>query len=424
MRSIQSRFSRPILFAAALIVLTFLPSICMAERYLVLHQFFGSQGVQPRSALIVDPSGNLYGTTTYGGHLNCTAVGLPNGCGTVYKVALVGNRWTETVLYAFNKSDGAYPVGGLVFDTAGNLYGTTSSGGDLSCNAPNGCGSVFKLTPNSDGSWTRNTLHNFTSSPDGFSPSASLVFDAAGNLYGTTSSGGLNAGYGTVFKLSPNSNGTWTETVLHSFTGADGSIPVAGLIFDPSGNLYGTASTGGQNGAGVVYKLAPNTDGSWTESVLHSFTNGDGQDPFGGVVLDAAGNLYGTTMMGGPIHDCSGFCGVVYKLSQNSGGGWTETVLHAFGGGPASYPAASLTFDASGNLYGTASGYSGPGAVFRMTPVAGGKWSFATVFAFPAQPAFQPDAPVVFDQAGNLYGTTAYCGGGSTCSGVVFKIIP
>ena len=191
---------------------------------------------------------------------------------------------------------------------------------------------MFKLAPNPDGTWTERVLYSFTGGADGLIPLAGLVFDAAGNLYGTTGYGGAD-GSGVVFKLAPNPDGTWTESVLYSFTGyADGSIPGAGLIFDPTGNLYGTTTSGGPfsagecpAGCGVVFKLAPNPDGTWTESVLHSFTGADGQYPRAGLVFDVAGNLYGTTNGGGPDND-----GVVFKLKPNLDGTWTESVLYSF----------------------------------------------------------------------------------------------
>jgi uncharacterized repeat protein (TIGR03803 family) len=303
---------------AVVIVLSLLPSTCWAVTYRMLHQFTGADGAQPHSELIVDNAGNLYGTTVYGGNLFCTNVGLPNGCGVVFKLTRKTNGWSETILHSFSGGDGAYPVGGLVFDHAGNLYGTASSGGNLNCDAPHGCGTVFKLTPNSDGSWSETVLYSFSGEPDGFGPNATLVFDVAGNLYGTTASGGLFQGDGIVFELKPNSDGTWTEQILHRFVKSDGSNPAAKLTFDAAGNLYGTTTTGGPFGSGTVFKLAPNGDGNWTENVLHSFSVTDGSDPLGGVVFDSAGNLYGTTSMGGSIRDCSGRCGLVYKLSPNS----------------------------------------------------------------------------------------------------------
>jgi uncharacterized repeat protein (TIGR03803 family) len=284
----------------------------------VLHTFTGgSDGANPNGALIADTAGNLYGNTTYGGDGgSCSHFG---GCGVVFKLSPDG---TETVLHTFTGgSDGANPIAGLIADRAGNLYGTTFFGGGRgSCYR--GCGVVFKLSP--DGAET--VLHTFTGGSDGSSPEAPLIADSAGNLYGTTDYGGgicsgPFAGCGVVFKLSPDG----VETVLHTFTGGrDGADPSAGLIADRAGNLYGTTFFGGGRGScyggtgcGVVFKLSP--DGA--ETMLHTFTGGsDGASPSVGLglIADTAGNLYGTTTSGGV-----GANGVVFKLS---GTGFVTTV--------------------------------------------------------------------------------------------------
>ena len=238
-------------------------------------------------------------------------------------------------LHRFKQDKGGVdPIGGVIFDQSGNLYGTTMFGGEVDD------GIVFKLIPQSDGSWSENVLYSFcsrTSCASGQYPYASLVFDAAGNLYGTTELAGANGG-GTVFKLMPNSNGTWTGSVLYSFCSAtncaDGGTPIGSLILDQSGSLYGTTSEGGAGQYGVggtVFKLTPNSNGTWTESTLHHFcslTNcSDGANPLSVLIFDAAGNLYGTTYRGGGSSRCNGGCGVVFKLTPDSGGGWTESVL-------------------------------------------------------------------------------------------------
>jgi uncharacterized repeat protein (TIGR03803 family) len=261
-------------------------------------------------------------------------------------------------------------VAPLIFDSSGNLYGTTGWGGAL------GYGVIFKLQPNPDGTWTESVLHAFKGKP-AKTPEAGLVFDTAGNLYGTTY---LSAhGAGTVFKLTPNPDGRWTSSVLHVFGGdRDGGNPMADLVFDPAGNLYGTTLQGGrtgcyQTGCGTVFKLAPGPTG-WTFSVLYRFKPGkEGVNPRDGVTLDNAGNLFGTTWLdsGGMGH------GSVYKLAPNQDGSWTETVLHRFKGGASGGGADSnLILDAAGNLYGTAAGYhngdchdiDGCGLVFQITP--------------------------------------------------------
>jgi uncharacterized repeat protein (TIGR03803 family) len=263
-------------------------------------------------------------------------------------------------------------VGGLILDQAGNLYGTTTIGG----NCWYYCGVVFKLTPGTGGSWTENVLHSFCSLKncrDGGFSLASLIFDRMGNLYGTTAYGGAyNAG--SVFKLTPNSDGGWIESVLHSFCSSrncrDGGGPVGGLIFDVAGNLYGTTSGGGAYRQGVVFELTLNGDGSWREKVLHQFTGGkDGSYPIVGLTFDQAGNLYGTANQGGS--NCNyGDCGVVFKLEPNSKGRWSERVLHYFQDHPGANPSGNLIFDTVGNLYGTTAGDGSAthGSVFEIKP--------------------------------------------------------
>jgi uncharacterized repeat protein (TIGR03803 family) len=229
--------------------------------------------------------------------------------------------------------------------------------------------------PKAGGGWTEKILHNFNSNVnDGREPYAGLIFDKARNLYGTTFNGGAY-GNGTVFKLKPNADGSWTESVLHSFNsnGTDGTNSYAGLIFDKARNLYGTTFNGGAYGNGTVFKLKPNADGSWTESVLHSFNpNGtDGTNPHAGLIFDTSGNLYGTTVVAAPEY------GAVFELMPKAGGRWTEKVLHTFNQKDGAEPYAGLVFDGSGNLYGTTyqGGADGAGTVFELTPTAGGSWT-------------------------------------------------
>jgi uncharacterized repeat protein (TIGR03803 family) len=336
--------------------------------YKTLHLFTWAKN--PSGNLIFDVAGNLYGTTQDGGSGKC-----PGGCGAVWRLARNPKAtWTVSILHAFTGADGSGPAAGLIFDAAGNLYGTTSGGG------ADGYGVVFELTPNPDGTWTESVLHSFTGGADGALPFAGLIFDTIGNLYGTTYYGplgcaGLTDGCGTVFRLTPNPDGTWTESVLHSFTeGAGGGNPAAGLIFDAAGNLYGTTNfgTSGPGNLGTVFKLTPNPDGTWTESVLHSFTGADGAVPDAGLIFDAAGNLYGTTSSGGISIACIDIdgCGVVFKLSPTSTG-WSETVLHTFIGF-GSTPRGGVIFDQAGNLYGTTSDGNPAfdyGLVFEITRV-------------------------------------------------------
>ena len=388
----------------------------------MLHTFpiGSSDGFWPRANLIFDDAGNLYGATTRGSD---------NG-GTVFELTPGQNgTWTETILNNFCSTSCGSTYGGLIFDAAGNLYGTTSDGG-----SGFGYGTVFELTPGLDGTWTETTLYNFCSASncaDGAFPYGGVIFDAAGSLYGTTASGGTHEG-GTVFQLTP-AGGNWTEKVLHSFDvpGNYQAGPFSGVVFDSAGNLYGTVWGGGINsdkcdpdqvGCGIVFELTPNANGTWSEKNLHRFTGKDGANPWAGVVLDAAGNVYGTTYYGGA--GCNGGCGVVFRLSQ-SNGQWTEKVIHDFdvSGTDGYFPYASLIFDAAGNLYGTAS-ESAPdreGMVFELTPGADGRWTETIIHNWgTCEYGCGPEAGVIFDQHGNLYGTTLSCG--SNCGGVVYEI--
>jgi uncharacterized repeat protein (TIGR03803 family) len=544
----------------------------------VLHAFNCAvdDGCYPDTRLVFDQSGNLFGTASYPG-TTCNASG---GCGLVFELKPGSNgQWTESLVYSFRSASGfgVRPTG-VVFDALGNLYGSTTSGGNTYCDQ--GCGTVFELSPSSGGQWTQTVLYNFSGGSDGYSPSnvilgsggqlygeiyfsginplglvfqltaagppwqdtniftftpsndgeyafSTLVPDATGNLYGVTSFGGegyglggatvfevtplpgggwttstifsfsssseccpsplildkfgnlygtiQNLDYGSVFELSPvpggwvltylysfqggsaggpptkarltmdsagNLYGTaltnslngivyelslgsqgWTKTTLHNFAGKpDGSDPGGEVIFDPAGkNLYGTTYGGGADGKGTVYELSPSS-GTWSETVLYSFTGADGANPVAGLVFDKAGNLYGTTSFGGAAQ-----LGTVFMLSP-SGGGWTETVLHSFlnTGSDGTNPAAGLTLDASGNLYGTTSfgGAAQLGTVFMLSPSSGG-WNETILHAFTGQngpDGGNPDGRVIFGTNGNLFGTTV--SGGKTNQGTVFEMRP
>jgi uncharacterized repeat protein (TIGR03803 family) len=368
----------------------------------ILHSFTGGakDGAAAYSPVIVDSAANLYGTTYNGGKAasgtiyTITAAGIENvlsslggssiwpvggllmdadgnlygtgSLGTVFELTAAGKL---TVLFEFGSWDD--PTGSLVMDATGNLYGTAQISSN-SCS----CGVVFKLAPPSAGKkkWTQTIIYEFTGKSDGNTPAAGLVFDSAGNLYGTTQYGGkLSAcpvppgfpspGCGVVFKLTPNVSGTWQESVLYSFTNApDGAFPQYGsLVMDAQGNLYGTTQAGGAKDRGAVFKV----NSSGQESVLYSFTgvSGDGIYPYGGVVLDSLGNLYGTTYQGGTNN-----YGVVFSVSA----GGVETILHSFSGGgtDGAHPSAALVMDGQGNLYGTteAGGTSGYGIVYKLAP--------------------------------------------------------
>lgn len=399
--------------AAIVVMLLFVGrGIASAPRERVIYSFQGgTDGTNPSTALITDQAGNLFGTTTDGGSGGCTG-----GCGTVFELTpATGGTWTETVLYNFQGGhDGAAPAAGLVFDRAGNLYGTTISGG------PSFDGTVFQLTQ-SGGSWTETVLHSF-SGPDGAYPVDSLVLDDAGNLYGTTVFGGRFSG-GTVFQLAP-SAGTWTESVLYHFTGRnDGIDPEAALILDQKGVLYGTTI------AGNVFKLTPPASGDtkWSLKVIYTFGGGPnaGQLSEGTLLAGSNGVLYGTQKFGGGPANA----GAVYQLTPPAthGGAWTETTIYRFtGGADGAYPFAGVIADSAGNLYGTSSGNGrkNQGTVFQLTPPAthGAAWTETTLHAFSGGPdGSGPGANLIFGKGGALYSTTA--GGGSAGKGTVFRIV-
>jgi hypothetical protein len=333
----------------------------------------GSDGSNPSGGVIFDQAGNLYGVTTNGGD------GCSGGCGTVFELTRGENGdWTETVLYSFTGStDGGYPAGILVFDQAGNLYGGTETGGDLSCELSGklGCGTVFELSPGKNGQWTEKVIHSFKGHKDGVQEVPSgLVFDGAGNLYGTTALGG-KGNMGIVFELSPRRGGAWTETILHTFQGSpDGRTPASSLAFS-GGFLYGTTAYGGNStclegvGCGTVFQLAEN-GGEWTETIILNLQGSDGIGPNGPPLFDQAGNLYGTTSLGGK--DPCNNCGTAFELAPDGNGNWQESILHNFGSrtGDAISPVSGLIFGQSGMLFGTSwqGGKRATGTVYEITP--------------------------------------------------------
>ena len=291
----------------------------------VIYSFQGGKdGYVPWGDLTFDAKGNLYGATEFGGGKGNTCDPFYQYCGTVFELSppkQKGGHWIEKVLHSFKSgTDGANPNGGLVLDTRGAVYGTTFIGG-YNCphNSGQGCGTVFRLTPptSRSGAWTETVLHRFKGPPDGGGPSAGVIFDRDGILYGTTAAGGgSNFGQGTVFELVPHSNGTWRELVLYSFKdGDDGNEPSAALVLDTGGNLVGVATGGGIAGGGTIFRLRP-TGRSWAFTALYEFTgNPDGAYPAGGVIFDAVGNLYSTTQRGGNVSACGSYgCGTVFQV--------------------------------------------------------------------------------------------------------------
>jgi hypothetical protein len=467
-----------ILAVAAALMLTVFSMAQYSEK--AIHTFTGGKdGAIGGIQLVSDSAGNLYGTTFDGGNRSTSCepyTGVP-GCGVVFKLTRDAHGdWKETVLHTFTGGkDGALPIA-VILDSAGNLYGTTFFGGDeklANCRLENvpGCGVVFKLTPRADGlPWKETVLHTFTGGTDGRLPWAGLTFDQAGNLYGTATRGGdthckgrTPFGCGVAFRLTPTTEGPWTESVIYTFetTGRGGYLPYGGLTFDSEGNLYGTAYLGGDNsvscfgdpGCGVVYELTPRAHGPWKETVLHAFTGGtDGGIPLFYVTLDSRGNVYGTTIYGGDTksNNCLGGygfdapagCGVVFKLTRGAHGAWKETELYSFTGGrDGAFDTAPVVFGSSGNIYGMTGngGYlagpctfgtennAGCGVVFQLTPTTKGPWTESVLYAFTGgTDGSGPESNLLLDSAGNIFGVTEGGGNISECSGygcgVVFKI--
>jgi uncharacterized repeat protein (TIGR03803 family) len=396
--------------AFSLVALSLATTVWAAPKYKVLHAFTaGSDGGGLWSSLVLDSQGNVYGTTISGGS--------KGKGGTAFKLSRQANgTWTETVLYSFcsrsNCSDGCGPYAGLVFDVLGNLYGTTVGGG-----GPYKYGTVFELSPGSKG-WKETVLHRFGFNKHGCCPRAGVVMDNAGNLFGTAS---------VTFELSPSAGG-WKETVLHHFRAfsGDGSGPFA-VVLDAAGNVYGETNMGGTStlcggGCGTVYELRP-TSGGWKEHILHDFGTGNDNMAFpgGALLLDQAGNLYGTAGGGTYAH------GAVYRLARQSNGHWKATILHSLTGGAAGDgPSGGVVVDKSGNLYGTTIAGGDPncssGVVYKLAPGSKGKWTFTVLHRFNGFDGAQPAAQPILDSKGNLYGTTIT--GGSGGAGVVFEITP
>lgn len=422
-------------FCSFLALAFFMVVPAQAQNYRTLFNFSQGTGWQPFSGVTRDAAGNLYGTTG----------GSGIDAGTVYELKRFNGSWILKTLFSFNPlsspSDvvGWWPWSGVIFGPDGALYGTTLGGGVGG--GSNGYGIVYRLSPpatvcrNVQCPWTETVLYEFQGGSDGSGPAlGNVVFDRSGNLYGTTSGGGTHDA-GTVYKLTP-SNGSWTETLLYSFAGgSDGGEPYSALIFDAAGNLYGTTVIGGGtgcggNGCGTVFELSPSGSG-WTERILYTFQGAtDGQHPYGGLVVDQSGNLFGSTNQGG-----SAGGGTIFELSP-SGGSWSFSLLQSLG--PDSFglggPLDSLFMDATGSLYGTTEGdgSDGVGTVFKLTP-HNGSWTYSLLYSF-SNGGFgdpngeQPVGGPIVDAMGNVYGTTAE-GGTQSCGfeiqcGVIWEITP
>lgn len=414
-RHFRNSFSRTVLRAATtmltmatmvgwMVVWTQAAPAQTQQNYKMIHPFTGGQdGANSYAGLTMDKTGKLYGTASAGGSQNCGG-----GCGLVFELTNNGSGWILNPMYSFQGgSDGSTPDARVVFGSDGSLYGTTTG------YASGSGATVFKLSPPPTAcktaycAWTQSVLYDFNEYVG--SLLGDLAFDQAGNIYGTTAN--------TVYELTP-LNGGWTEKILYNFTnGSDGGYPWAGVILDKTGSLYGTTFAGGVYGYGTVFRLTLSESG-WTETVLYSFQNGsDGAEPAGGLIFDKSGNLYGTTSAWG-----LGKGGTVFKLTA-SNGNWLFSVIHSFAGaGPG--PIGSLVMDEAGNLYGTTfgGGATGGGSVFKLTN-SGDDWQYTLLHSFNGDGGINPFGNGTIDSEGNFYGTAAQAGPYRT-NGVVWEITP
>jgi len=391
-----------------------------AQTYTVIHNFSGGRdGATPMAGLTMDRGGNLYGAANFGGNLggDCGAT----GCGVVYRLANHNSSWILTPLYSFlGGNDGMNPqVANILIGPDGALYSSTYYGGGSCSDSDRGCGTVFELQPSANAChsaicpWMETILHSFDGD-DGQGPVGALVIDQQGNLYGATTTGSFQNG-GTAYQLL--ASGGWMEMILRDLYGYPGSS----VSMDHSGNLYGSTFIG-MDSPGTIYQLMP-TGSGWIGTDIYDFTGGsDGGYPLAGVILDQAGNLYGATTSGG-----SGQGGTVFELTP-SGDSWTYNLLYSFtgpsNGATVVGPIGNLAMDAARNLYGTtfADGASGYGAVFKLTP-SGQGWSYTSLHDFTGgSDGSYPYSNLVFDNQGNIYGTAS--GGGAFGLGVVFQIRP
>ncbi len=392
--------------AAALIATT---SAHAASASVIYSFEGGSDGEYADTDLVMDASGNIYGTTVQGGQ---------HASGTVWELSPNGGSYTHTVLYSFTgSSDGAQPYKGVTVDAQGNLLGTTVTGGGGLCEG--GCGVVYKLTKNGN-TWKQSVIYTFAGGGDGSGPGAGLTIDELGNVYGTTPTGGVN-GQGTIYELSPKGQ-DWKFKVIHAFTGADGIGGSAGRLTPSNGSFYGTATSGGVSDAGTAYVLTPNDKGKWKYKVIYQFLGTPGAGfPYGGLTFDATGNAFGTT-----YYDGANDAGSVYELTPRDHGLWKEKLLYSFQNNTdGNSPISTLAADADGNLYGTTSagGQLNDGTIFRMAQ-KGRRWIETIQHNFAGAPGdgASPYSGMVSDGHGHFFGATTE--GGADDEGAIYEFTP
>ena len=399
------------------LILILITASARAQTYSVIHNFTGgSDGASPIAGVTVDAFGSLSGTASAGGR---------RGFGDVFRIARVGSEWRFDLLYTFlgnYQNDGERPYSRVVVGPDGALYGTTFGGGNgQGCPERYGCGTVFRVSPRDRATldpWQETMVYRFGYSTGSSPGYGDLQFDAHGNLHGTTQNGGANL-QGTVYQLAPNGSG-WTENVVYSFAGSpDGSAPLGGLLMDAAGNLYGTTSAGGIGNGGTVYQLNPSNSG-WTESVLYDFQNSSGGTyPAGNLARLSSGTLFGATQLGGANDG-----GAIFELNPSLGGNWNFSVLFDFDGPTTGGAWHTLIADGAGNFYGTTSN-DGPdqqGSVFKLS-FSDGNWTYTTLHSFTGGiDGGMPFGTPALDSEGKLYGTAST--GGAYGYGVVFEITP
>jgi len=401
----RSSLSLALLLTSALI---FHAASARAATEKIIYTFTGSQQSAwgPVSKLVLDSSGRLFGNTQHGGDGGCS-------CGAVFELSAPNSKGIRTYmeLYGFHGgNDGILPIGDVVMDAAGNLYGVAQQGG------ANLDGIAFSLTPAVSGKWTETILHTFSLNPDGANPGSGLTLDAAGNLYGVMGEGGAKQS-GTVYHLLKNADGSWTEKIL-SDLGSGAANPAAAITIGPGRNIYGAGWGGGQYGLGTVFEVSPKSG----VQILFNFPDPNLGYPSAQLWRDATGNLYGTAI-GYSVYDS----GAAYELVHNADGSWTENTLHTFGQttGDGYYPESGLTPDSAGNLYGTTAngGAYGLGTVYKLTRGSNGTWTYSIVYSFGAtsNDGSGPVGGLTIGPGNKLYGTTY--GGGKNFHGTVFEII-